>query len=143
MPTISQFLNDLPAERRDALERVRAAIRKHLPTGYEEVLSKGMIVYQVPLQRYSDTYNGHPLWFVALAAQKSYLALHFMPVYRNETLEQKLRAGFQASGKKLNMGKACIRFQRADDLDLSTIGEIVAGIPLEKWVAVAESWRRR
>src|SRR5690348_11804518 len=142
MPTVTDFLDELPADRRQALSRVRGVIRKHLPTGYEEVLSKGMIVFQVPFERYSDTYNGHPLWYVALAAQKNYLALHFMPVYRNTPLEEKLRAGFKAAGKKLDMGKACIRFKSADDLDLGTIGEIVGSIPVEKWVAVAESWRR-
>jgi hypothetical protein len=59
---------------------VREAIRRHLPAGYEEVVSKNMLVYQVPLERYPDTYNGRPLWYVALASEKSYLSLHLMPV---------------------------------------------------------------
>ncbi len=45
--------------------------------------------------------------------------------------------------QKLNIGKACIRFQRADELALDAIGEIVASTPLEQWVAIAQAARRR
>ena len=91
-----------------------------------------------------DTYNGHPLWYAALGSGKSYLSLHLMTVYAHEPLAERLRAGFKAAGKKLDMGKACIHFQTADDLALDTIGTIVASVPLEKYVAIAQAaWRRR
>src|SRR4029077_12502040 len=105
--SVSAFLATLPAERRKEVERVRKLIRKHLPAGYEEVVSNNMLVYQVPLKAYSDTYHGRPLWYAALASQKSYLSLHLMPVYKNKTLAQRLADGFRAAGKKLNMGQAC------------------------------------
>ncbi|HEU0301303.1 MAG TPA: DUF1801 domain-containing protein [Longimicrobium sp.] len=140
-PAVASFLEELPAERRAELERVRETVRRHLPSGFEEALSKGMIVYQVPLQRYSDTYNGYPLWYAALAAQKNYLTLHLMNAYgpRAETL----REGFRAAGKRLDMGKACIRFQRADDLALDAIAAVVASTPLDEWVGIAQAARRR
>jgi hypothetical protein len=141
--TVSAFLAGLPAERRAEVERVRDAVRRHLPAGYEEVIRKGMLVYQVPLERYEDTYNGHPLWYVALASEKSYLSLHLMPVYGDRASAERLAEGFRAAGKKLDMGKACIRFRTADDLALDVIGEIVARIPVDRWVQIAQATRRR
>lgn len=141
--SVTEFLTHLPAERRRELERVRSVVRKHLPAGYEETLTRGMIVYEVPLRRYPDTYNGHPLWYAALASQKGYLALHLMPVYGSATLAQRLRDGFKTAGKKLNMGKACIRFRTADDLALDAIGEVIASTSLEHFVATAQAARRR
>jgi hypothetical protein len=99
--TVSAFLAGLSAERRAEVERVRDAVRRHLPAGYEEVICKNMLVYQVPLERYGDTYNGQPLWYVALASEKSYLSLHLMPVYGDRALSERLADGFRAVGKKL------------------------------------------
>ena len=142
-PGVATFLASLPAERRREVERVRDLLRRHLPAGYEEVVSKNMLVYQVPLQRYSDTYNGQPLWYAALAAEKSYLSLHLMPIYGDKRQAQFLEDGFRAAGKKLDRGKACIHFQAADDLALDVIGEIVGSIPVDRWVQIAATARRQ
>lgn len=141
--SIDDFLGQLPADRRAELERVRAVVRDNLPDGYEEACVNSMIVYQVPLERYPDTYNRQALWYVALAAPKSYLTLHLMPVYGSPVHAEVLRAGFAAAGKRLEMGKACINYARADDLELATIGEIVASFPVDEWIAVAKAARRR
>jgi len=100
-----------------------------------------MLVYQVPLARYSDTYNGHPLWYVALASEKSYLSLHLMRIYGDPAMAKRLRDGFRAAGKKLDMGKACVRFKTADDLPLDVIADVVSSTPLERWVAIARAAR--
>jgi hypothetical protein len=139
--TVSDFIAQLPDDRRREVERVHALLRKHVPKGYEETLTSGMIAYSVPLSVYPDTYNKQALWYVALAAQKNYLSLHLLPVYMNKPLEEKLRDGFKAAGKKLDMGKGCVRFKRADDLALDTIAEIVAAVPMEKFVAIAKAVR--
>jgi uncharacterized protein YdhG (YjbR/CyaY superfamily) len=141
--TVAQYLASLPDDRRAELERVRDVVRKRLPPGYEEGIGYGMIYYSVPLSVYPDTYNKQPLGYVALASQKNYLALHLVPVYGDKAQEQRLRDGFAAKGKRLDMGKACIRFRRADDLDLDTIGDIVASVPMARWVEIAKSARRR
>jgi uncharacterized protein YdhG (YjbR/CyaY superfamily) len=73
--TVEKYLEELPEERRDALEAVRRTILEHLPDGYEEVMNWGMITYQVPLDVYPDTYNGKPLMYAALASQKRHMAL--------------------------------------------------------------------
>jgi Domain of unknown function (DU1801) len=140
---ISAFLDALPPERCRDIQRVRSLVRRHLPTGYEEVISRNMLVYQVPLERYSDTYNGHPLWYVALASEKSYLSLHLLPVYGDRLLAQQLAEGFRKAGKKLDMGKACIHFKTADDLALDVLGQIVARIPPDRWIQIAQAARRR
>lgn len=141
--TVAEFLDGLPAARRREVDRLRTLIRRHLPAGYEEVVSKRMLVYQVPLARYSDTYNGQPLWYVALASEKSYLSLHLMSVYGDATQAERLRSSFKAAGKKLDMGKACIHFKTADDLPLEAIGRVVASVPVDRWVAVAQAARRK
>jgi hypothetical protein len=142
-PAVATFLARLPTERRREAERVREAIRRHLPAGYEEVVSKNMLVYQVPLERYPDTYNGRPLWYVALASEKSYLSLHLMPAYGDKALARRLADGFRAAGKKLDMGKACIHFTTTDDVPLDVIGQIVAAMPVDRWVRLAQAARRR
>lgn len=140
---VSAFLAQIPADRRTDVARVREVILRHLPAGYEEAVVKGLLAYQVPLARYPDTYNGHPLWYVALASQKSYLSLYLMGAYGDAALARRVRDGFKAAGKKLDMGKSCIHFKRAADLPLDVIGDIVAAVPLERWVAIAEAARRR
>jgi hypothetical protein len=140
---VPAFLAGLDDARRAEVARVRAVIRRSLPAGYEEVISNGMLVYQVPLARYPDTYNGHPLWYVALASAKSYLSLHLLPVYGSRVMADRLAEGFRKAGKKLRMGKACIHFHAAEDLALDTIGDIVAAFPPDRWIALAQAaWSR-
>lgn len=141
--TVAAFLDALPADRRREVERVRDVIVRSLPPGYEEVALDNMVLYQVPLSRYPDTYNGQPLWYVSLASEKSYLSLHLMPIYGDPAREQRVRDAFGAAGKKLNMGKSCIRFRSADDLELDVIGETVASVPVDRWVELAKAARRR
>ena len=141
--SVADFLAGLPESRRKELQRVRQVIREHLRAGYEEKVSSGMIVYQVPLARYPDTYNGQPLWYTALAARKTSLTLHLMPIYWSAELGARLREGSGTAGRKLDMGKACIHFKTADDLDLATVAQIVGAVPLERWVEMAKASRRR
>ena len=133
-----EFLDSLPADRRTEVTRLRELIRQHLQAGYEEVVSKKMLVYQVPFARYSDTYNRQPLWYIALASEKSYLSLHLMPVYADAKAAARLAEGFRAAGKKLNMGKACVHFHKTDDLALDAIAEVVAKHSVDAWVEIAE-----
>ena len=118
-------------------------MKQNLPAGYVEGVGFGMICYSVPLNEYADTYNKHPLMYAALASQKNYLSLYLMPVYGDNRLERRLRDAFAAANKKLDMGKSCIRFKRADDLPLDAIGDIVAAVPMARWIEIAQSVRRK
>ena len=139
--SVDEYLASLPTDRRAEIERVRQVVKRNLPAGYEEGVGFGMICYSVPLSAYRDTYNKQPLMYAALASQKNYLSLYLMPVYPDNALEKRLRAAFAASGKKLDMGKSCIRFKRAADLPLDAIGDIVAAVPMDRWIDIARSVR--
>ena len=141
--TVAAFLAAQPARRRAELERVLTVVREHVPAGYEEAMVKGMVVWQVPLARYPDTYNGHALWLAALAAQKNYCSLYLMSAYGDPGVARRLREGFAAAGKKLDMGKSCVHFRAADDLALDAVAAAIASTPPERWIAIAKAARRR
>jgi hypothetical protein len=102
-----------------------------------------LLVYQVPPERCGDICNGHPLGYVALALETSSLSLHLMPVSGDGTAAGRLAKRFRAAGKKLDMVKPYIRFRTADDLALDVIGEIVARLPPDHWLLIAQAARRR
>jgi hypothetical protein len=141
--TVQEYLDELPEERRAVVTAVREVILAHLPPGYREAMNWGVINYEVPLERFPDTYNGHPLTYVALAAQKNYFALHLMCVYGDAGLEAWLREEFRKAGKKLDMGKACVRFRRPEDLPLDAIGRLVGRVTPEQYVARYEASRKK
>lgn len=141
--TVQQYLQQLPADRKKAVSAVREVILANLPRGYEEAMSAGCIAYQVPLAVLPKTYNGQPLWYAALASEKSYMSLHLMTVYGHKPTENWLRERFKASGKKLDMGKAYIRFRKLEDLPLDVIGAAIARVPLEKDVQIYQASRKK
>jgi hypothetical protein len=138
-----EYLENLPPDRRDAISAVRAVVRRHLPKGYSEFVSWGMLNYGIPLTRFPKTDNGQPLCYAALAAQKNYCSLYLMSVYGDKRQETRLRDAFKAAGKKPDMGKSCVRFKSPDDLPLDVVGELIASVPVEKWIAIYEKSRRR
>lgn len=136
--TVSEYLKELPSDRRKILAAVRAVIRKRLPAGYVETMNWGMICYEVPLSRYPTTYNGQPLAFAALASQKNYCSLYLSCVYQDSAQLDQLKAAFVRSGKRLDMGKSCIRFRTAGDLPLDAIGRIIAGTSVAAFIQTYE-----
>jgi hypothetical protein len=133
--TVSQYLAALPANRRAELSRVRDVVNANLPEGYVEGVAYGMICWHVPLSRKPDTYNKQPLCLASLAAQKNHSALYLLSVYGDAALEKKFRAGFAAAGKKLDMGKSCVRFKTADDLALDAVAGAISACDVERLIA--------
>jgi hypothetical protein len=139
--TVDDYLAELPDDRREAISAVREVIRENLPAGFEEGMQYGMIGYYVPLERYPDTYNGEPLGVAGLANQKRHLALYLMGVYAEED-DSWFRERWQSTGKKLDMGKSCVRFRRLDDLPLDVVGEAIARTSVDAFIAAYERSRR-
>jgi hypothetical protein len=140
--TAVEYLKQLLPERRAVVAAVRNLIRRNLPAGYRETMSSGLICYGIPLQRYPETYNKQPLAYAALAAQKSYYALYLMGAYMDPFQMTLLRDGFKKAGKKLDMGKSCLRFRDLDDLPLEVIARAIASMPPEALIARYEASRR-
>ena len=140
---VDDFLAGLPADDRKVLSTVRDTIRKNLPDGYEEILQGRFISYVVPLSRTGKTYNGQPLWYIALAIQKNYYTVHMMAAYGDAKELARIQKGFKKAGKKLDMGKACIRFKKLEDLPLDVIGESVAAVPAEGYIRRYEASRMK
>jgi len=139
--TVDAYLAELPAERRAAIQKVRQVILDNLPSGYREGMQYGMIGYFVPHELYPAGYHvdpKQPLCFVALASQKNHMALYMMCQYVAGS-EKTFRAAWAKTGKKLDMGKSCIRFKRVDDLALDLIGQAIRETPVDKHIAFYES----
>lgn len=139
--TVDGYLAELPDDRREALGAVRRVVVDHLPAGFQEVMQFGMISYVVPLERYPDTYNGQPLTLASLASQKRHMAIYLLGVYGDESCRNWLEARWAAAGKKLDMGKSCLRFRRLDDLALDVVGEAIARLPLDEFISLHERAR--
>ena len=140
--TVAAYLKQLKPEQRDTVSRLRDLIRSNLPRGYVEATNWGAITYEVPLKSCPDTYNGQPLCYVVLAAQKHYLSLYLMTVYGNRAKKAQLKNAFKAAGKKLDMGKVCLRFHSVDDLPLDAIADIIASTPVDAYVAAYKESRK-
>lgn len=139
--TVDEYLDSLEPERRDVVATVRDVVNKALPDGYEEAMAYGMIGWQVPLERYPDTYNGQPLGYVGLVAQKRHYSLYMNMIYTGSADEGEFRRRWEAGGRKLDMGKSCVRFKSLDDVDLDLIAETVADTPVDEFIAQYERAR--
>ena len=127
--TVAGYLASLPEDRRAAIAAVRDVVNANLPDGYEEAIQYGMISWIVPLSTKPDTYNKQPLVIASLGAQKNHMALYLLGVYGSKKVETWFRKAFADAGKKLDMGKSCVRFTKLDALPLSVIGEVITKVP--------------
>ena len=140
--TVHEYLDELPAERLEAVETVRDVILENLPEGFEEVMNWGMITYQVPLSRYPDTYNKKPLMLAALASQKNNMAVYLTGVFVDDESRDRFTSGYKETGKRLDMGKSCVRFRKLEDLPLEIIGDAIAEFSVDEFIELTEKARR-
>jgi hypothetical protein len=139
--TVEQYLSELPPDRRATIEAVRRVILKNLDKDYQEGVQHGMIGYFVPHRVYPAGYHcdpSKPLCYAALAAQKNYSAVYLMSVYGSPGELEWFRAAWKKSGKRLDMGKSCIRFRSAEDLALDVIGEAIRRVPAREYIEATE-----
>ena len=139
--TVQSYLDELPEERRIAIETVRNEILKNLPPGYEEGMQYGMIGYYVPHSIYPKGYHcdpKQPLPFVALASQKNHMAVYLFCVYCDPVLVSSFVNRYKETGKRLDMGASCVRFKKIDNLPVELIGEVIAQLPVDEFIATYE-----
>lgn len=141
--TVSEYLAALPDDRRAVVSQLRTFVKKHLPAGYKEQIGFGAITYAVPQTRLRDTYNGQPLCYAAIAANKNYYSLYLMSAYGDSKEAKKLADGFKKNGKKLDMGKSCLRFKSLDDLPLDVVGDVIGGTPVDAYVQMYLESRKK
>ena len=142
--TVAQYLKELDPERRKAISEIRKVVRANLDPKIKEQMTYGMIGYVVPLSVYPDGYHCQPdtpLPFANIASQKNHMALYLFCIYADEEEQNWLVKNWKATGKKLDMGKSCIRFKKLEDVPLDVIGESVRRITAAKFIEAYESAR--
>ena len=140
--TVAAYLASLAPEKRAAIEDARTFVRKHIPKGYAEFMNWGVINWGIPLEQFSNTYNGQPLCYVGLGAQKNYNSLYLMGAYQTSDgkyttpFSQKLLVdAFKKAGKRLDMGKCCLHFKALDDLELTSVAKVIAMSRPKEYIA--------
>ena len=141
--TVLEYLESLPEDRKSSIAQVRQVILENLPEGIEETMNWGMICYEVPLEIYPDTYNKKPLMYAALASQKNHMAVYLSGIYCDDSLREKFERDYKASGKKMDMGKSCVRFKKLENLPLDVIGWAIGATDMDSFISFSKKNRRK
>ncbi|MCC6971738.1 MAG: DUF1801 domain-containing protein [Phycisphaerales bacterium] len=140
--SVAEYLASLPADRRGAIERIRSVILENLDGGFEEGMQYGMIGYYVPHSLYPPGYHCNPaqgLPFAALASQKNYMAVYIMCMYEGSPEGDRFREEWESTGKRLDMGKCCVRFKTLDDVPLEVLGGAFKRVTAKKYIEYYEA----
>lgn len=139
VPTdVAEYLTSIEGDRGEAVRQVFDTVNAAMPEGYELVSFRGAPLWQVPLATVPKTYNGQPLSYISLMAQKNYNSLYLMGLYSDPESNDAFREAWTASGLKLNMGKSCLRFKTLADVNLDLLSHAVSDITLDKFLATYE-----
>jgi uncharacterized protein YdhG (YjbR/CyaY superfamily) len=141
--TVSAYLEEIPEERKDTLKKLRETILKNIPKGFVEQMTYGMIGYVVPHSIYPNGYHCTPelpLPFISFASQKNFIAVYHMGIYADpELLNWFVTEYPKHSTQKLDMGKSCIRFKKADQIPFELIAELAQKMSVQEWITCYES----
>ena len=132
--TVDEYLDELSDERRETVSIIRKLILEHLPEGYHEVMQYGMISYIIPFDIFPDTYNKQPLSYLSLASQKNNYSLYMSNVYADQEINSWFIKEYKESGKRMDMGKSCVRFKKLDNLPLDLIGEAISKTTPDEYI---------
>ncbi len=138
-----EYINQLPIERKEAVERLRETVKANLPSGFQENISYGMIGYAVPKSIYPSGYHANPkapLPFMGIASQKNHIALYHMGIYAYPDVLAWFQEEYAKNvTTKLDMGKGCIRFKNAKNIPYDMIAELCRKISLEDYIKTYEA----
>lgn len=141
------YIDQLPEDRKQAMNKLRTVIKANLPVGFEEVVSYGMIGYVVPHSLYPAGYHcdpNLPLPFINIASQKNFIAVYHMGVYANPELLEWFTTEYPKYGrKKPDMGKSCIRFKKPGEIPFELIGELAGKMTVDEWIKNYETAFKR
>ncbi len=140
--TVDAYISGLDESRKEEIITVRKVILDHLPDGYEEVMNWGMICYQVPLDKFTDTYNKQALMYAALASQKNYMAVYLSGIYMDRKLSDDFVKDYKATGKKMDVGKSCVRFKKIENLPLDVIGKAISAYTADEFIVKYKESRK-
>ena len=145
--TPEDYANQLPGDRKLAIETLRKTILENLPKGFEETIGYGMIAYVVPHSIYPKGYHVNPklpLPFINVASQKNFVALYHMGLYANKNLLSWFAKAYsEESLTRLDMGKSCIRFKKPEQIPFKLIGELASKITVQEWISIYESLTKK
>jgi uncharacterized protein YdhG (YjbR/CyaY superfamily) len=144
---VEEYIEQVSEDKREALQALRKVIKKNIPKGFEECINYNMIGYVVPHERYPSGYHCDPklpLPFVALAAQKNFIAIYHMGIYANPELLKWFTTEHSKRVKtKLDMGKSCIRYKKAEQIPMELIAELMQKISVSQWIESYENAFRK
>jgi Domain of unknown function (DU1801) len=145
--TVNEYIASLPEDNVAVIEKLRKVLKKSLSKGFEECFSYGMIGYVVPHKLYPAGYHCSPklpLPFLSIAAQKNFIAIYHMGIYANpDLLNWFTTEHAKVSSKKLDMGKSCIRYKKAEDIPFKLIAELATKMNPKDWIALYEAAFRK
>lgn len=140
--TPEQYIEELPADRKEAITQLRNTVLKNLPNGFKETMSYGMLGYVVPHEIYPAGYHCDPklpLPFANIASQKNFIAFYHMGVYAMPELLKWFTTEYaKQSPAKLDMGKSCIRFKKPEHIPYKLIGELIKKVSVKDWIKIYE-----
>ena len=144
---IEEYIEKVPADKKKAVEELRKVVKKNIPKGFKEELSYGSIGFVIPHSLFPHGYHCNPelpLPFINIAAKKNYISLHHMGVYADKKLLDWFVKEYPKHSKsKLDMGKACIRFKKVEDIPYKLIGELTTKVTAEKWMEVCSKYAKK
>ena len=136
--TVEEYMNNLPEDRKKAMELLRNTMLKNVPKGFEEGMNYGMIGYYVPHSIYTKGYHckpADPLPFITFASQKNSINFYHMGMYANKELYDWFVAEYpKHSTRKLDMGKSCIRFKKPELMPFDLLGELFSKMTVQNWI---------
>ena len=141
--TVAAYLKSLPPERAVVISEIRDLVNKNIKPGFVETMRWGMISWEIPLNKYPKTYNKQPLNYIALAAQKNNYSLYLMSCYATKVDGEAFEKSYRASGKRMDIGKSCVRFNKIDDLPLPLIVRYIKRYSVKQFIQVYEDSRKR
>jgi len=145
--TVAEYLKELPADRQEVIEQLRAAIKKKLPKGFVEEMNYGMIGYVVPHTLYPKGYHckpADPLPFMNIASQKNFIVVYHMGLYADPALMKWFTTEYpKYATAKLDMGKSCIRFKKPEQIPIKLLGELASKMTPKQWIELYEKAFRK